>query len=375
MKSQTLGIVLGINVALACLVMQGCKAVKPGTVKPGPDPVIVETDTAEKEPVKEVKEVPEEKIEVKEEVETTKVEPLPPPPPPKPVVKPLPPQTVTSAKTIDYVIKSGETLSGIAWRHGVKVGDILAVNPGMNKNRIFAGRKIKVPSNGKAVASSAKPASKPAAKSTSANIKAPAKSKASASAYTGPTKEYVVKSGDILGKIAYANGITIRQLKELNGLKNNNLRIGQKLKIPAEKVVAKNAKVEKTDDMKAVAPAAKVEQKKAAEKVETPAVETSVVEEKAVAAPVAEEKKDAVEAPAVEATVEAEKPAEVAVEEKPVEKNPTYVVKEGEDLLSVAINFSVSPGAIVNLNNLTPDAKLTPGQVLKLPENAKPVKE
>ncbi|MBO7130577.1 MAG: LysM peptidoglycan-binding domain-containing protein, partial [Fibrobacterales bacterium] len=67
---------------------------------------------------------------------------------------------------------------------------------------------------------------------------APVKVKPAFKPYTGPTKEYVVKGGDSLGKIAYANGITIKCLKEMNGLKSNNIRIGQKLKVPAEKPVA-----------------------------------------------------------------------------------------------------------------------------------------
>ena len=56
--------------------------------------------------------------------------------------------------------------------------------------------------------------------------------------YDGPTGIYEVQKGDTLGKIAYSNGINIRQLKELNALSDNNIRIGQKLKIPAAAVKA-----------------------------------------------------------------------------------------------------------------------------------------
>ena len=37
MKAQTLGLVLGMNMAVACLMMQGCKAVKPAKDLPPPD--------------------------------------------------------------------------------------------------------------------------------------------------------------------------------------------------------------------------------------------------------------------------------------------------------------------------------------------------
>ncbi len=42
---------------------------------------------------------------------------------------------------------------------------------------------------------------------------------------------YRVKSGDYLGKIASRHRCTVNQIKKWNGLKNNNLRIGQKLVI------------------------------------------------------------------------------------------------------------------------------------------------
>ena len=52
--------------------------------------------------------------------------------------------------------------------------------------------------------------------------------------YAGPVKDYVVRSGDTLGGIAYSNGINIRQLKELNNMDQEVLRVGQKLKVPAK---------------------------------------------------------------------------------------------------------------------------------------------
>ena len=39
-------------------------------------------------------------------------------------------------------------------------------------------------------------------------------------------------------RFALENGITIRALKEMNGLKKDNVRVGQKLKVPAEKPAA-----------------------------------------------------------------------------------------------------------------------------------------
>ena len=48
----------------------------------------------------------------------------------------------------------------------------------------------------------------------------------------GPHREYTVKAGDTLSLIAEAFGTTVGKIKEMNGLKSNNLRIGQKLNVP-----------------------------------------------------------------------------------------------------------------------------------------------
>lgn len=48
----------------------------------------------------------------------------------------------------------------------------------------------------------------------------------------GPHKEYTVQSGDTLSMISEAFGVPISKIKEMNNLKNDNLRIGQKLNLP-----------------------------------------------------------------------------------------------------------------------------------------------
>lgn len=50
---------------------------------------------------------------------------------------------------------------------------------------------------------------------------------------TSNCEQYVVKGGDTLSLISEAFGTTVKRLKDLNGLKNDNLRIGQKLLVPA----------------------------------------------------------------------------------------------------------------------------------------------
>lgn len=51
----------------------------------------------------------------------------------------------------------------------------------------------------------------------------------------GPTMTYEVQSGDSLYLIAMAFNTTVAKLRELNNLKKDNLRIGQKLIVPQTK--------------------------------------------------------------------------------------------------------------------------------------------
>lgn len=48
----------------------------------------------------------------------------------------------------------------------------------------------------------------------------------------GPHIEYTVQSGDTLSLIAQAFNTTVAKIKEMNNLKGDNLRVGQKLNLP-----------------------------------------------------------------------------------------------------------------------------------------------
>ncbi len=378
MKVQKLGLVLGMNVAVACLVLQGCKATKTGTgahrqpmvdpvVEPAPvepAPATVTTVPAEPEPQPVVAEP--------QQTQVTTVKPLPPPeskPAPKPVAQPAP----VAEEGFVYVVKPGDQLFAVSRRYNVKLTAIERANPGLNPNKIRVGQKIKIPG---VTASAAKAASAkndkvaPASAPVAANTVAPVKTKPAFKAYTGPTKEYKVRSGDSLGKIAYENGITIRALKEMNKLTKDSLRVNQMLLIPAEKVVSpKKPAVEK--------PAVKTVAKKPVES--KPQAQPPVEQKSAEVPAAAPAPAPAVEsAPAVAPVAAAAetKPAEEVKEEAPAPapapvSSATYTVKENDDIVSVAIAWGISPSQLMDLNDLKAGDSIKPGQVLKLPANAK----
>ena len=237
-------------------------------------------------------------------------------------VKPLPPP---EPEYTVYIVQRGEYLAKISKKYNVTINSIKRLN-NLKDDTIRIGQKLKLP--GKLEIGEQKV---PEGAFAKPQAQKPTKTYAP---YTGATKEYVVKSGDTLGAIAYGNGINIRQLKELNGLTSDSLKIGQKLKVPAEKVVTVK----------------KVEPKAAEPAVKTP-VEAPV---EPVAAPV----EPTVETPVAPTVEETSAPA------------LTYTVQEGEDLTDISIRFGVAAAAVRELNNLGENDKLVAGQILKLPPEA-----
>ena len=235
-------------------------------------------------------------------------------------------------ETTDYIVQRGDTLSGISKRYNLKLASILAVNPKLSPDKVMVGQRIKLP--GKVEVGEQKvPAPK-------AERKAAAKD-AGVEPYTGATESYTVKEGDTIGKIAYGHGINIRQLKAMNGLKSNMVRIGQKLKVPAGQAKAEAAP----------APAAPAE---------PAAAEPTVLE-----LPPQEEVPAETPAPAETA----ESPAETAELMAPAAVEPTqdYTVQEGDDITGISIQYGVAAAKIRELNGLDEMDQLKPGQVIKLP--------
>jgi membrane-bound lytic murein transglycosylase D len=118
---------------------------------------------------------------------------------------------------IVYKVKSGDYLGRIASRHRCSVAQIKRWN-NLKSNDIRVGQRLVIYRGGVAPSSSG---------SSSASSSSSAASASGASVYT-------VKSGDTLSGIAGRHGISVDQLKKLNGLTSNNIKPGQKLKVKAD---------------------------------------------------------------------------------------------------------------------------------------------
>lgn len=107
----------------------------------------------------------------------------------------------------EYVVRAGDTLSGIAKRHGTTLAALLAANPSLrgNPSLIKVGQRLSISAN------------------------------SSKAAATTPQRTYVVRKGDSLSSIAKAHGTTVAALLTANpDLRGdpNLIKSGQLLKLP-----------------------------------------------------------------------------------------------------------------------------------------------
>ncbi|MDO5532637.1 LysM peptidoglycan-binding domain-containing protein [Sutterella sp.] len=122
-----------------------------------------------------------------------------------------PPMPATSASpgTAEHVVRSGDTLSGIAGRYGTTVAKLRAAN-GLRGSNLSIGQRLVIPATAKRLAGNA----------------------AETGADASPGRTYRVRSGDTLSGIAAANGTTVSELRRVNGLSTNRLSVGQTLTLP-----------------------------------------------------------------------------------------------------------------------------------------------
>ena len=171
--------------------------------------------------------------------------PLPPPPE---TVQPTPVAPVSTG-TKTYKVKKGDTLSGIAYKYGVRTRDLAACNnlSGKAANNIRVGQELTIPEGGvynesRTPKRSPKKATKPAAKKPA---------KPARKAELPADGVYVVKSGDSLDRIGRRYGVSAKAIaKENNIALNKVLQIGDKLRIPGKAAASADtiANTSKTDE-------------------------------------------------------------------------------------------------------------------------------
>lgn len=159
------------------------------------------------------------------------------------------------------------------------------------------------------------------------------------------TGNYVVKSGDSLWSIAKKYNTTVNELKNLNNLSSNTLRIGQSLKIP-------NQEITKTDDDVYVV--------KRGDTLYGIANEYNVT--------VSELKKiNNLTTNTLNIGQSLKIPSEeVIIEEPSTDNYILYTVKKGDNLYAIGRAYGLSQESIMNYNNLTSNL-LSIGQNIRIP--------
>ena len=195
-----------------------------------------------------------------------------------------PPADVTPATT--YAVASGDSLWKIAKKHGTTVAELEKANKLTSNSRLSVGQKLIIPG------------------------KSPAGAAAPSAADTGMAVTYTVKPGDTLAGIARHAGTTTAEMKRVNDLKSDYVRVGQELKLPSGSALAMG---------EAVAPA--------------PAAPSGVS-----AAPI-----------------------------KKPDGSVIHVVKPGETLGAIARKYQVKVSDLAVANNIADPKKIRPGQELVIP--------
>lgn len=121
-----------------------------------------------------------------------------------------------------YRVQSGDVLSRIISANcpaGVRLSDVVALNKGIDPNRIIVGQELRLPRTAPPSASKSSQGSRP---KTTPPARTP----------SGPTHR--VRPGDILGRIATQQGCTVANIVAANpGLDPDRIRVGQVLQLPA----------------------------------------------------------------------------------------------------------------------------------------------
>ena len=230
-----------------------------------------------------------------------------------------------------YTVKAGDTLYGISNQFGVSVTDLAELN-GIVGSNLSIGTVLKIP----------------------------------ASEGTNPNNMfmYTVKAGDTLYKIAQKYNTTPQKISDLNYLKSTNITPGQVLRIPETYTKEEdmylpsytNYIVKKGDTLYSIAKANNIT-------TDILIKDNSLTDNNLKIGQILK-----IRIPSGEEGVfeECLGPDYTPPETNTIPVLTTYTVKAGDNLYAIAKKYNTSASAIMNLNNL-PNTNLSIGQKLKIP--------
>jgi membrane-bound lytic murein transglycosylase D len=195
---------------------------------------------------------------------------------------------------IKHKVRQGETLAKIAEKYKTSAEAILLANH-LSKKRLSAGQRLNIPIRSAKASGSAEKTTR-----------------------SGRAVSHRVQKGDTLASLSRKYGIPVAEIRKINSVKNDTLKIGQTLQLAARNEEEAQAK----------------ERKKS---------ETSGKKEKA--------------RPGT-------KPAPEKVAESPALKR--YTVKKGDSLNRIARENNIPLASLLKLNRMGQKANIRPGQVIRV---------
>lgn len=199
---------------------------------------------------------------------------------------------------IRHRVRSGESLNSIASKYDVPVSRIISYNRLNSQKALVVGKRLTIPI--------IKEKRYAKGKSRQKNYKIQISS-----------GQYKVKRGDTLQMIARRSGTTEAQIKELNNLKSDTIRVGQVLKVSLnDKARTSTAKNDKNENIAVTTQKSKIKNK--------------------------------------------------ILSAEDIDKLGTnkYIVIRGDNLYSIARKNNINVTKLMELNNLARNETITPGQIL-----------
>jgi LysM repeat protein len=132
--------------------------------------------------------------------------------------------TLTATSAGEYKVQSGDTGTKIASKAGVKLAALKAANPGVDWNKLKLNQTLVIPA----------PTAAPTTPVAPTGITSGGGAGTAVETASAPGTTYTVRPGDNGMRIAKKTGVTWKAIRAANGLTSDNIRPGQKLKIPAK---------------------------------------------------------------------------------------------------------------------------------------------
>jgi lysozyme len=225
------------------------------------------------------------------------------------------PYPTSSQNTEIYIVQKGDILSQLAVDFDTTTATLVELNNLSNPDVLYVGQELRVPAGSR-------------------------KKSGSASKPQGSIKKggsYTIQKGDTLSEIALAAGVSIDDLRELNGIKGDMIMAGETIDIPSYGKV----------------PAAKKKTASAPKTTEPAPVEPAPAPE--AAAP----------APAPLASVESA--PEATDSSTSVGMVVDHVVYPGETLDDISRQYGVTKAEIMRLNNISDETMVKEQMRLRIP--------